>query len=59
MEGRSIEALFQLNVKGETANLTLNTSRLSGIITAEAGGTAGEFYLIIVTCTEKNVKCRA
>ena len=42
VEGHSIEALFQLNVKGETAYRTINTSRLSGSITAEAGGTASE-----------------
>ena len=31
---------FQLNVKGETTDLTLNTS---GTISAVAGGTASEF----------------
>ena len=44
IEGDRLEVLFQLNVKGETASRTLTTSRLSGSITAEAGGTASELY---------------
>ena len=47
-EGVELETLFQINVKGETAFHTLNTSQLSGSISAEPCGTASKIAIATI-----------